>query len=509
MGDDGGGIYNSGQLNLENSIVAGNTADGAGPDLFGPILSQLGVNLLGTTSGVAVPFTGIVADPLLAPLANNGGPTRTMLPLPGSPAIDAGGATMLTVDQRGFTRVIGGAADIGSVETGNPIPGLYVDTLADENDGIGVGNVSLRDAIAAADPGSTVYFAPALDGQRIVLTVGSLVVGKDLVIDASSLPGGIGVSGNGNYRVFDIQSAKTVAMTGIGIIFGRISSDGGGIRNAGNLTLNGCAVSSNSAGDDGGGIFNTGTLALNSSRLDGNSASDSGGAIVSEGVLEISACELTGNQADNGGAIYNDDGILNIDGSTLSGNRADDTPGGGAIDNDNGGEVTLTRSTLSGNSSASGGGAIENDGTLTLLACTLSGNTAAVGGGAIEHVAGILNLTSSTLANNVAQWGGAIDGDGSSTIRLYSCTVSGNRASDKGGGIEETTGTLLLENSLVAANTAANSGPDLKVSSINTQLGVNLISSINGLGGSFSGIVAAPNLSPSGHSAGPPRPWSR
>ena len=505
VGDDGGGVYNSpgGQLILENSIVAGNTADGAGPDLFGSIFSQVGVNLLGTTAGVTVPFTGIVANPLLAPLASNGGPTRTMLPLPGSPAIDAGGATTLLVDQRGFTRVIGGAVDIGSVETGNPIPGLYVDTLADENDGIGIGNVSLRDAIAAADPGSTVHFAPALDGGRIILTVGSLVVGKDLVIDASSLPVGIEVSGNGNFRVFDIQSAKTVAMRSLGVIFGRVSSDGGGIRNAGNLTLTGCSVSSNNAGDDGGGILNTGTLALSSSRLEGNSASDSGGAIVSEGVLSLSACEMTGNRADNGGAIFNDGGTLVIDGSAMSGNQAEDTPGGGAIDNDNGGEVTLTRSTLSGNTSTSGGGAIENDGTLTILACTLSGNTAAVGGGAIEHAAGILTLTSSTLANNSAKWGGAIDGDGSSTIRLYSTTLSRNHASDKGGGIEETTGTLLMENSIVAGNTATNSGPDLKVSSINTQLGVNLISSTNGLGGSFAGIVAAPNLSPLGSFGGP------
>jgi hypothetical protein len=63
-----------------------------------------------------------VADPLLAPLDDYGGPTLTMLPLSGSPAIDAGGATTLTFDQRGFTRVVGARVDIGSVETGNVIP---------------------------------------------------------------------------------------------------------------------------------------------------------------------------------------------------------------------------------------------------------------------------------------------------------------------------------------------------------------------------------------------------
>jgi hypothetical protein len=39
-----------------------------------------------------------------------------MLPLSGSPAIDAGGFTILTVDQRGLPRVAGTAADIGAVE---------------------------------------------------------------------------------------------------------------------------------------------------------------------------------------------------------------------------------------------------------------------------------------------------------------------------------------------------------------------------------------------------------
>lgn len=502
----GGGIFNgrSGQLTLKNSIVAGNSADEGGADLWGAIFSEEGVNLLGSLDGVDGAFSGIVADPMLAPLADNGGPTLTMLPLPGSPAIDAGGTTTLTVDQRGVDRVRGARVDIGSVETEPVIADWIVNTAADENNGAGVGNVSLREAIAAASPGANIYFAPALDGQAILLTAGSLVVGKDLVIDASALPAGIAVSGNGAVRVFDIPSGATVEMIGVKAINGRISGDGGGIRNAGRLTLRLCEVTGNHAGDDGGGVFSTGSLRLVSTRLGGNRANDSGGAIVSEGELFLSSCLLEANTADNGGAIYNDDALLTIEDSTFRDNSADDTPGGGAIDNDNGGEVSITRSTLAGNRSASGGGAIENDGKLTILACTLSGNTAAVGGGAIEHTAGILDLASSTLAGNSAKHGGAIDGDGTSTIRLNCCTVANNHASDKGGGIEETTGTLLLENSIVGANTATNSGPDLKVSSIDTQLGVNLVSSTNGLGGSFSGIVAPhPGLSPLANWGGP------
>jgi hypothetical protein len=89
---------------------------------------------LGTLTG-----TPRTADPLLGPLANNGGPTATLLPQPGSPAIDAGAAFGLTTDQRGLLRPFdfpgvpdpagGDGSDIGAVElqpacNGEKAPGL-------------------------------------------------------------------------------------------------------------------------------------------------------------------------------------------------------------------------------------------------------------------------------------------------------------------------------------------------------------------------------------------------
>ncbi|GAB4397781.1 MAG: hypothetical protein OHK0053_14970 [Microscillaceae bacterium] len=58
----------------------------------------------------------LIADPLLGPLQDNGGPTLTMALLPGSPAIDAGGnfPMALATDQRGSVRV--GKPDIGAFE---------------------------------------------------------------------------------------------------------------------------------------------------------------------------------------------------------------------------------------------------------------------------------------------------------------------------------------------------------------------------------------------------------
>ena len=136
-GGNGGGIY--GGTLLRNTIVANNTIGpgGTGPDINGLTNSE-DYNLIGNTSGAS--FTGFTThnivnqNPNLGPLTNNGGPTQTMLPLIGSPAINAGDPTNLPadifdldgdlntteplpVDQRGFTRVVNTNFDIGAAET--------------------------------------------------------------------------------------------------------------------------------------------------------------------------------------------------------------------------------------------------------------------------------------------------------------------------------------------------------------------------------------------------------
>ena len=70
---------------------------------------------------------------LLGPLANNGGPTETVLPLPGNPALsivpnatsvnlDGTSATLCpTTDQRGVASEPGQACDAGSVQEGLPV----------------------------------------------------------------------------------------------------------------------------------------------------------------------------------------------------------------------------------------------------------------------------------------------------------------------------------------------------------------------------------------------------
>jgi hypothetical protein len=97
----GGGLANfGGTTTLTGTIVAGNTSNIGGGGLSGTY------NLIGTGASGGLTTAGHnllnVADPLLSPLGNYGGPTQTIALLPGSPAIGAGIAILgVTTDQRG------------------------------------------------------------------------------------------------------------------------------------------------------------------------------------------------------------------------------------------------------------------------------------------------------------------------------------------------------------------------------------------------------------------------
>lgn len=111
----GGGIWNDNDpIVIGHSIVAGNTAGGGMNDIdpgTGPL--NFDFSLIGDSTALTIVgnanITGLPAN--LGPLADNGGPTLTHAPLPGSLAIDAGDPSILfdanDFDQRGapFFRV--------------------------------------------------------------------------------------------------------------------------------------------------------------------------------------------------------------------------------------------------------------------------------------------------------------------------------------------------------------------------------------------------------------------
>ncbi len=131
-----GGINSQGSsLTFESTIVAGNT-DSSGVNDLNRTGSPSTVNAdHALFSEAFVPADNVIngsnvatlvgVSPMLSALADNGGSTDTMRPLPGSPVIGAGSNSLaLATDQRGapFARDAGGAVDIGAIQSALPLP---------------------------------------------------------------------------------------------------------------------------------------------------------------------------------------------------------------------------------------------------------------------------------------------------------------------------------------------------------------------------------------------------
>ncbi len=397
--NNGGGIllYSSGTLTLTNSIVAGNAIDGS--------LGSGDCYNCGTQS--ANNFIG--GDPQLAPLAWNGGPTQTMIPLYGSPVIGAGTtSTTYTTDQRGFLRSYDGYApsafDLGAVQSNY----LTVTTTADSDDSSGCTATlcSLRDALnyAAGYDNFLSYdirFAPTVTGSIQLLNDTSLH------IPPSADGGGINIIGPG----------------------------------ASQLTIDGLGSSAV------GSVFDC-----------------AGNSIFAISGLTITGGNASGTSGSNGGAIDNANCNLTVSNSVMTGNTA--ATSGGAIYNGAGGILAVTGSTISGNSASTDGGGIDNHGTAVIVTdSTISGNTTTGSGGGIGSYGGTVAVTNSTVAGNSAGSGGGIYGangtGANNSVALTSSTISGNAATTSGGGVDNASGTVTADNSIVAGNTTggtANSG---------------------------------------------------
>ena len=431
---EGGGIFRdngSADINIRNSIVAGNTDNNTASDIrnSSSLSSALLVSgsLIGRSNGTGLaPTTGSTKDgngnfvggltdatkinPQLGPLRVNGGSTRTHALLPGSLAIDngensdandpIGGAnTPFTTDQRGMLvpRITNTTVDMGAYELLTVASPIIVSTVLDDLDSnVGTNNLSLREAIilANASPGAdTIEFAFGLDGNEHQLSLGHMTITDPVTITGRGLSNTI-IDAQQQSRIFDVTtSAGNVQLNGMTLKNGRTTSNN--VSPFGGPVNNGGAIRS----------LTTGALTVSDSLLTGNSTTG-----------DIAA----------GGAIFHDGGSLVVVRSTLSGNT---TAGLGAIGGaigTYGGSTIIRNSTLSGNSTTgtyAGGGAIGlADGSLTIVQSTVSGNTTAQatspGGGIYSGREVVITQSTITLNNaQLATGGGLFTVSGASNIR--------------------------------------------------------------------------------------------
>ena len=184
------------------------------------------------------------------------------------------------------------------------------------------------------------------------------------------LTGALGISGE-----FIISGANTATT----IIDGDGNDRVFDIAASATVSISGVTITGGNAPFAGGGILNRGTLMLSETAIVGN---------------------LTGDGGDGGG-IANAGGSVSISRSTISGNTAGTVvPAvgvGGGLSNTNSGSMEVINSTISSNVAGHVGAGIynENSATLTLTNVTIAANTASSSGGGIE------NLGNTTFKNTI------------------------------------------------------------------------------------------------------------
>jgi probable HAF family extracellular repeat protein len=379
-------------------------------------------------------------------------------------------------------------------------------------------------ANGSAQTGGGVYIA----GGTVTLT--NCVLNHNQVVgrDGSNNQDGASVAGGGLYI-----AGGTVAIDHLTFSANKATGGNGG---AGITAAGGSGGSA-----EGGAVFvATGTVTVTDSAFSANQAiggnggnsnlyhggnggqGAGGGMFVSSGTVDVTNgavadSQATGgvggsgrfvhgqNGAGTGGALYVATATVHLTQGTLSTNQAvggvsglGSGPGlGGGIYSENAGRLTVTTSTLNGNSAdnayGANGGGIYSIGTLTVTNSILNGNqsggiyaaTATVtdsgisdntGGGIVISNGGTLSLTNCTISSNNGRGIGSSVPSGSGTLTIAGCIISDNLSHgiavdgmvsitdstishNAGTGVtEDSPGTLTVTNSTISGNTSGYGG---------------------------------------------------
>jgi len=540
-GDAGGAIQNSGGLTLDTSTLSGNSAPngaGGGVSASGASLvlhdSTLADNsassgdqfnaatgttvtsnrnlFVGEASGSCSADPGISgscnvstelnncgggilatrAQIKLQPLADHGGPTRT-LPLGlGSVAIDnAGAGCSGSTDQRGVSRFLGAACDAGAFEVDETLasgPAFVVNQADDLGDGFcaaAPGDCTLRDAVAAANSNvdaSTITFDPTVFAtpQTISLVQGEMLISTPTQISG---PGSLlldvdAQSASRHFEVYRYGSVIDVLLSGMTLRNGASNDNGGSILAEEQLSLSDMRLLDN-AGINGSALNvrlpDSASFHMDNSTVSGNQGSGyAQGAVWLYGstpMIDIQSSSIDHNtnissSGGRGGGLYiraMNGGSISISDSDIAANTLLAPLGPTALGAglflamSGGGMTTLVRTAIVDNvaggpgyGSGRGGGLSLDalDSTLLIEDSTLSGNQAKANAGiAASYAGGVLflggtaqaTMRRTTVSANISDNGVGglqIRLADSSTFELADSTLSGNTALTQAGGIQ-------------------------------------------------------------------------
>ncbi|MEM9352641.1 MAG: choice-of-anchor Q domain-containing protein [Planctomycetota bacterium] len=341
---------------------------------------------------------------------------------------------------------------------------VTVDTVLDVVD-INDGVTSLREAIFATNtvPGADeIVFDFGFDGPAtIVLTEGELSITDSLTITGDG-PELLTIDASGNDPTPDVDNGDGSR------VFSVRDFDSS---NTLEVTIQGVTLTGGDAAGDGGAILSSEALTIVDSVITENHAALSGGGVSSStftGDLVISGSIISDNSTGvgNGGGLSA--GRLVMEDSQVTGNVTDFSGGGIALA---GREATIRNSQITGNETIRGaGGGISltssRGGTPSLLltGSVVSDNTAAAEGGGIRSsYSGGLTIRESHIARNYAgDLGGGLAAF-SSAVLVVDSSFDSNVTERQGGGIASYTSgnferPFEIINSTIARNRAEVNG---------------------------------------------------
>jgi predicted outer membrane repeat protein len=325
-----------------------------------------------------------------------------------------------------------------------------------ENNTPGDGLVTLREAIRAANQNTTTDLGQTGSGADTIQIASSvtgtisIVFGEFVISESLTIVGPgqdvLTIDAHDASRIFNFTAQSgDFTLSDLTLTRGRVQ---------GNTTLGG-------AGINKGG---TGLLKLERVNITectavytGSFNFAHGGAVsVEGGTLTVVSSLLSGNQASGtaarGGAIASRARIVNIIDSVIENNKAMGSGQGGGIHAqyyslaDSPVELTLTGSTIRGNTAGSGGGIYVNRAGV-IIGGTISDNQASNGGG-IYASSGVVLQRVTVHGNSSASMGGGVRSGGGGTVE--SSTISGNTSGGGEGGLYCRVGGFVLSNSTIS-----------------------------------------------------------
>jgi uncharacterized repeat protein (TIGR01451 family) len=440
-GGDGGAIYNTGTLYLNNSTIQQNATGAGGTSSSNPAGGPGGNGGGVYNSGTLI----VVSSVITANQTGLGG--AGYLPEYGSRGNGGGiyNSNLMQVTDSTFAQNIGGVG--GGLENFSGTASIDNTGFYSNTGDVG-GGVSNYFTGTMTLTGTTIYSNTALDEGGGLWNDGNITVTNSTIAQNVALAGGGFYFETGSFVLIN-----TPFLTNTAIL------TGGGLYAYGLVTLDGEWFQNNSAGSHGGGVYATSFVITGSTFISNTAGDEGGGLYVTTGPGSAENSEIRANTAtSNGGGIYVN--VIAVQPlyltTTLIVSNTSGAYGGGVAW---GGPVYVQDSQFLSNTAADSGGGLSAT-SFAITGSTFFNNTSGDEGGGIYVTTGPGSAENSTIRANTATSNGGgiyVNSLGVQPLNLTNTLVVSNVSGAYGGGVAWG-GAVYMQDSQFLSNTAILAG---------------------------------------------------